>query len=389
MNRWQDLNSKNIITGAVASLIAITGPPALMLETAAKANFTTSQIIHWFFAVYVFAGIFSIMVPWHYRIPVSAANTITGVAFLSTMADQLSYPELIGAYVFSACIMLMIGCLGIFSKLLNYVPREILSVMLAGMITNYMVRFVLAVKVFPVIGGIALLAFLIFTKWNKRVPPMVAGIFTATLLLLLTQPLGSVEWTSSFVLPELQLPSFNPVTFLSVSLPLALLILSNDAAVGLGALEQNGYRPPVNRLISLTGIFSMLAGFFGGQSANVAGMMSAICADPVAGPKEKRYMAAVVSGIILLLFGLFASWLIPVIQVLPKDFISILVGFSLLGVFGNSLSGGFSNPGLKLSTAFAFVIALSNISFLNISAPVWSLLIGTLIARCLEKNNPA
>lgn len=388
MNRWRDLNSKNIVTGAVASLIAITGPPALMLETAAKANFTTSQTIHWFFAIYVFAGIFSIIAPLYYRIPITAANTITGVAFLSTVAAQFTYPELIGAYIFSAFLMLLIGCLGVFSKLLSYVPREILSVMLAGMITNYIVRFVLAIKVLPVIGGIALLAFLIFSKWNKRVPPMVAGIFTATLLLLLTQPPGGIEWASAYILPELQLPEFNPVSFLSISIPLALLILSNDAAVGLGALEQNGYRPPVNRLISLTGIFSMLAGFFGGQSANVAGIMSAICSDGAAGPKEKRYMAAVVSGIILLMFGLFASWLIPVIQILPKDFISILVGFSLLGVFGNSLSSGFSNPGLKLSTAFAFVIALSNISFLNISAPVWSLLIGTLIARCLE-NNPA
>jgi benzoate membrane transport protein len=259
--------------------------------------------------------------------------------------------------------------------------------MLAGMITKYMVNFALSITQLPLIGGISLLAFFIFSKWNKRIPPMVAGIVTGTILLLLTQPLDSIGvGISSFVVPTLQLPKFNALSFLSVSIPLALLILSNDAAVGLGAIEQNGYRPPVNRVISLSGIFSIITSFFGGQSANVAGMMSAICSDKGAGPKEKRYMGAVVSGLIILLFGLFSWKLVPVIQVLPKPFVAILVGFALLGVFGNSLTVGFSRPTMKLSAAFAFVIALSNISILNISAPVWSLLVGALIARFLENG---
>ena len=41
---------------------------------------------------------------------------------------------------------------------------------------------------------------------------------------------------------------------------------------------------------------------------------------------------------------------------------------------------------MKLSTAFAFMIALANITVFNISAPVWSLLLGTLIARHVENR---
>lgn len=386
MSRFRDLNSKNIAAGVVSALLAITGPPALILEAASKGNFTTNQTILWMFSVYVFGGIFSILIPWYYRIPIVGAHTLTGVAFLTTVTAQFTYPELIGAYIFSGLMMLLIGYLGIFSKLLEYVPKEIMAVMLAGMITKYMVNFVMSISQLPLIGGVALLAYFVFSKWGKRIPPMVAGIVTGTLLLLLTQPLNSVGLTSSFAIQTLQIPEFNVLSFLSVSIPLALLILSNDAAVGLGALEQNGYRPPVNRVISLSGIFSILTSFFGGQSANVAGMMSAICSDEEAGPREKRYMGAVVSGVILLLFGLFSWQLVPVIQVLPKAFISLLVGFALIGVFGNSLSVGFSTPTMKLSAAFAFVIALSNISIFNISAPVWSLLVGTFIARYLENN---
>jgi benzoate membrane transport protein len=383
---FRDLNQKNIAAGLVSGLLAITGPPALILEAAANGNFTTTQTILWMFSVYVFGGVFSILIPLYYRMPIVGAHSITGVAFLATVTSQFSYHELIGAYIVSGLLLLCIGYLGAFSKLINYVPKEIIAAMLAGMITKYMINFINAISQLIIIGVVSLIAFFVFSKWFKRVPPIVAAIITGFILLLLTQPINSTGLTTSFVLPYIQQPDFNVLSFLSVSIPLALLILSNDAAVGIGALEQNDYRPPLNRIISLSGIFSIIASFFGGQSANVAGMMSAICADEEAGPKEKRYMGAIVSGIIILLFGLFAWKLVPFIQALPEAFVSILVGFALLGVFGNSLHISFSSPTMKMSAAFTFVIAISNLTFFSISAPVWSLVIGTFIARYIENN---
>lgn len=380
-----DLNYKNITAGIASGLLAITGPPAIILEAAAKGNFTMTQTILWMFSVYFFGGIYSIVIPLYYRMPIVGAHSITGVAFLATVTTQFTYQELIGSYVFAGLLMLLIGYLGIFSKLLDYVPKQIISVMLAGMITKYMVSFVASVQQLPLVGGVSLAIYFICLKWSKRIPPMVAAIGTGFMLLLLTQPLNKVGFASALIVPTLQLPVFSPLSFLSVSVPLALLILSNDAAVGIGALEQNDYRPPVNRVITFSGIFSIITSFFGGQSANVAGMMTAICSDNEAGLKEKRYMGAIVSGIIILCFGLFAWKLVPWIQAMPSEFVSILVGFALLGVFGNSLSVGFSKPTMKLSAAFTFIIAVSNITFLNISAPVWALIMGTLIAHYVEE----
>jgi len=382
----RDLNNKNIAAGIASGLLAITGPPAIILEAASKGNFTMSQTILWMFSVYVFGGIYSIVIPLYYRMPIVGAHSITGVAFLATVTTQFTYHQLIGSYIFAGVLMLLIGYLGVFSKLLEYVPKQIISVMLAGMIAKYMVSFVTSLHQLPLVGGVSLVSYLIFSKWNKRIPPMVAAIGTGFVLLILTQPLNSVGLVSPFVFPTPQLPVFNLLSFLSVSIPLALLILSNDAAVGIGALEQNEYRPPVNRIITYSGVFSIITSFFGGQSANIAGMMTAICSDKEAGPKEKRYMGAVVSGIIILLFGVFAWKLVPWIQAFPSEFVSILVGFALLGVFGNSLSVGFSKPTMKLSAAFTFVIAVSNITIFNISAPVWALIMGTLIARYVEEN---
>jgi len=386
MSSLENFNYKNITAGIASGLLAITGPPVIILEAASKGNFTITQTILWMFSVYVFGGIYSILIPLYYRMPIVGAHSITGVAFLATVTSQFSYQQLIGTYIFAGLLMLMIGYLGVFSKLLEYVPKQIISVMLAGMITKYMVTFVASIHQLPLVGGVSLAAFFIFSKWNKRIPPMVAAILTGFTLLLITQPFSSGAMVSSFVFPTIQHPDFNLRSFLSVSIPLALLILSNDAAVGIGALEQNNYRPPVNQVIALSGIFSIITSFFGGQSANIAGMMTAICSDEDAGPQEKRYIGAAVSGSIILLFGLFAWKLVPWIQALPSAFVSILVGFALIGVFGNSLSVGFSKPTMKLSVAFTFVIAISNITIFNISAPVWALVIGTLIARYVEET---
>ncbi|MDW7673817.1 MAG: benzoate/H(+) symporter BenE family transporter [Bacillota bacterium] len=386
-NPLKGLNSKNFAAGLASGFLAVTGPPALILEAAANGNFTSEQTILWLFSVYFFGGLFSILMPLYYRMPIVGAHTITGVAFLVTVTSQFTYSELIGAYLFSGILMLLVGYLGAFSKLLSYVPKELIAAMLAGMITKYMANFIVSISSLPLVGGISFLTYLLFSKLNTRIPPIVAAITTGFALLFLTYPISIAGTTTNFVIPQLQVPVFNPLSFIAVSIPLALLILSNDAAVGIGALEQNDYKPQTNKLISFSGLFSMTTSLFGGQSANVAGMMSAICSDREAGPKEHRYMGAVISGGILLLFGIFSWKLVPFIQALPQAFISLLIGFALLGVFANSLNMSFSKSTIKLSAAVTYIIALSNITFFSISSPIWALLVGTLVAKYIEKNN--
>jgi benzoate membrane transport protein len=383
----RDLNQKNITAGMVAGLFVISGPTALILEASSKGNFTVSQTILWIFSVYVFGGLFGVILPLYYRIPIVGGHSLTGVAFLATMTDKFTFNELIGAYIVSSLLLLMIGSLGIFSKLIKLVPKEIIAAMLSGMIVKYMVNFIISITDLLIVGTVSLITFFVLNRWKIKIPPVLAAIAIATIMLFLTYPLKTVDWTTSIqILPQIQLPAINTVSFLSVSIPLALLILSNDAAVAIGGLEQNHYPTPINRIISLSGIFSVIASFFGGQSANIAGMATIICSDEEAGPKKKRYMAAVVAGFLLLSFGLFSWKLVPLIKALPKEFILIIAGFSLITVFGNSLHQSFSRQSMRTSATFAFIIALSNITVLNISSPVWSLLIGTIVARYIETD---
>lgn len=380
----KDVTGENIASGLISSTLVMTGPAIIILQAAAAGGFTDQQTIAWMFAVYFFGGLFGIMMAMRYRIPITGGHSITGVAFLATVTAQFTYPQLIGSYVLSGLLILLIGISGLFTKIIKWVPKEVIAAMLGGLVAGYVVQLVPAVKAMPAVGGAAVISFFLCSRYLKRFPPVLVAIVVAFIVLLVTESLEPSK-EISFFLPSLQMPEFTWLGMLTVALPLAMLILSNDAAPGVGALESSDYQPPIRKIISLSGLFSMIASFFGGQSANIAGMMTVISAGPDSGPRSKRYMAAVVSGIVIILFGIFAWKIVPFIQSLPQAFVSLLAGFALIGVLHSSIQVGFSENRYRLSAIAAFIVTLSGVSFLHISAPVWGLVFGAVLARTIEK----
>ncbi|MEH7504914.1 benzoate/H(+) symporter BenE family transporter [Neobacillus drentensis] len=381
---FKDLTSQNVSSGLISSTLIMTGPALIILQAAEAGQFSSQQTINWMFAVYFFGGFFGIVMPLLFRIPITGGHSISGVAFLATVTAHFTYPQLIGGYVISGLLILLIGLSGLFTKIIKWVPKEVIAAMLAGLVTNYVVQLVHDVKALPIVGGAALLSFFISTKFSKRLPAVMIAVVVAFITLFLTQDLNSASKGIAFFLPSIQMPEFTWMGMVTLGLPLAMLILSNDVAPGIGALESSDFEPPIRKIVSFSGVFSIIASFFGGQSANIAGMMTAICSSSDAGNKSKRYMAAVVSGILTLLFGVFAWKIVPFIQSLPQAFVSMLAGFALIGVLISSLQMGFSENKYRLSALFAFLIALSHVSFFHISAPVWGLVIGAIIAKTVE-----
>ncbi|QQK74729.1 benzoate/H(+) symporter BenE family transporter [Salicibibacter cibarius] len=382
----KDLTTSNISAGMISGTLAIAGPPVIILEAAAAGNFTYEQTISWIFSVYFFGALFGIILSMYYRMPIVGAHSITGVAFLVMVTPQFSYSELIGGYILSGIIIFLVGVTSFFTKIMSWIPKEIVSAMLAGIIATYVVRLIPALQDMPIVGFSALFVFFMLKKWDIRIPPVLGAVATALIVLLITHDIQAYSLGTSYVMPTIQIPEFSLLGAISISIPLALLILSNDATPGIGAVEQNGFKAPTNRIVSFSGIFSAIAGLFGGQSANVAGLMSAICSDDDAGKKEKRYMASIISSILILIFAIMAWKLVPFIQELPESFTSMLAAFVLIGVLSSSLKMGFSNRHYDLSVIFAFLISLSGVSFLYLSSPVWALIVGTIIAKTTEKE---
>lgn len=383
---FKDLNGQNISSGFISSTLVMTGPAIIILQAAASGGFTDQQTINWMFAVYFFGGLISIIMALLWKIPVTGGHSITGVAFLATVTAQFTYPQLIGGYIMSGLLIFLVGMSGIFTKIIKWVPKEVISAMMGGLVTGYVVQLVPSVKEMPWAGGAAVISFFICTKYLKRLPPVMVAVVVAFITLFLTQNLTPAKEIAYF-LPSVQTPEFTFMGLLTLALPLAMLILSNDAAPGIGALESSDYDPPIRKVISLSGIFSVITGFFGGQCANIAGMMTAICAGPDSGPRLKRYMGSVVSGVVTIFFGIFAWKVVPFIQSLPQAFVSLLAGFALIAVLHSSLQSGFAGNRYRLSALTAFIVTLSNVSILHISAPVWGLVFGAIVARTIENKS--
>ncbi|MEW9668568.1 benzoate/H(+) symporter BenE family transporter [Ammoniphilus sp. 3BR4] len=381
-----DATSQNVSTGLISATLIMTGPAMIILEAAAYGGLTDQQTVNWMFAVNFFGGLFGVMMAMRNRLPITGGHSLTGIAFLAAITAQFTYPQLIGGFLMSGLLIFLLGISGLFTRIIKWVPKEVISAMLAGLVASFVVRLIPAVKEMPIIGGTALISYFILIKFSKQLPPALGAIVVAILMLLGTQGLEMKEEISAAPFPTFQSPEFTWMGLISLAIPLAMLILSNDAAPGVGALESMGYRPPIRKIVSASGLFSMITAFFGGQCANIAGMMTAICSSPDSGPKSKRYVASILSGIGMMIFGLFSWKIVPFIQSLPHPLISILTGFSLIGVLLSNLKLGFSGRNYSMSSLTAFVIALSNVSFFHISAPVWALLFGAAIAATLEKN---
>ncbi|WP_080846058.1 benzoate/H(+) symporter BenE family transporter [Cytobacillus gottheilii] len=381
----QDISSKNVSSGLISFTLIMTGPALMILQAAEAGQFTNQQTINWIFSVYFFGGLFGILLPFIFRIPITGAHSISGVAFLVTVTPYVTYEQLIGGYVISGLLIAMVGFSGVFTKIMKWVPKEVIAAMLAGLVANYVLQIVHNIKLLPIVGSAALVTFFISTRFSKRIPAVLITVIVAFISLFLTEDLHIALNDLPFTIPSIQMPDFSWTSILTIALPLALLILSNDVAAGIGALESSEYDPPIQKVVSFSGIFSVIASFFGGQSANIGGMMTAICSNEAAGEKPKRYIASMVSGLLTILFGIFAWKIVPFIQSLPQSFVAMLAGFSLIGVLLSSLQLGFSERKYQLSAVFAFAIALSNVSFFHISAPVWGLIVGAIIAKTVEK----
>jgi benzoate membrane transport protein len=369
----------------MSALMACTGGAIMLINCANIAGLSRTELISWFFIVYFVGGVLNLALSIKYKIPFAGAHSITAVAFLSTLIAQFTWSEVAGSFMMAGFLIVVLGLTGLFNKILEFIPKVLIDAMLAGLILNYVVQIVPTLKDAPLVGGMAILGFFIAPRISKAIPPLLGVLVFGVIGLFIGTDFPAIQ-PAAFSLPQWVNPQFTVNGFISIAVPMAVLILSNDIAVALAALRKNGYQPPVNKALVMSGLGTSFVGLFGGHAVNIGGMMTALCSSEEAGPKEKRVGAAIVSGGLVALFGLFAWKVVVIIELLPTSFITLLSGFSLLAVLLGNLQSAFSNSAYRYSILFAFVIAISNVTFLGISSPVWSLLVGVLTVKLMGEG---
>lgn len=372
--------------GLAAWIFAVTGPFLIFVNAAKQGNLSMAEFNSWIFAGYFFCGLLTIILTLYYGHPVLAATTIPGGVLIGAALTHLSFPEIIGAYLLTGATIAVLGVTGTAKRAMEWLPMPITMGMVAGVLLPFGLGIVQSIQQTPVLSAATLAAFFaaaLATPVAGRFPPVLCGIVAGLLAATL---LGQANWqTLSFQIadPILIPPVFTAPAAVELIVPLALTVVAVQNAQGIGILLNMGYKPPVNAITLTSGIGSIVVGLFGSQSVCLAGPMTGIVTNPMVGPKESRYAAAIVTGVLWMAFGLFSPVATAVSEILPSSLIDLLAGLALLEVLGACFASAFGEK-FRLGALFTFIITFSGVRLFNIGAPFWGLVGGAAISLLLE-----
>lgn len=381
------MNQQQITLVSHAVLAAVIGlmPALLIVDAALNKELRVAQIVSWVFGCYVFAGLIGMVLSWRTKLPICGSHSVPVAVLLGTALAPFSIAEAAGSYMLAGLCMLLLGLTGQFYKIVRYIPIEIVMAMFAGTMMHYALGIISITREHVWLGALALMGYLLFYRFLPSVPAPLGAILAGGVAAFFLGDFQSLAW-GTWQLPAPVIPEFSWHGFVSLTIPIVLLVLGTEGIQGVSGLRLGGYEPPVNRMVATSGVGTILAAVFGGHSANTAGIMTTVCAGPETVPAEERFKAAFLAGMILLAFGLSASVLIPWIVSLPRYVIHLFNGFALIPVLIQALKISFQDSRYVLSPFASFVFSLSGVSFFGIHATLWALILGVTLMWFLERK---
>ena len=119
-----DFGGTYAASAVVAFLFAASGPVAIILAVGARGGLSESDIASWIFGAFFINGLMSIGFSILYRQPLVFLWSIPGAVLLGPALGHLSFPEVIGAFLATGVLMLLL--------LAGTVDRDYESAILAG-----------------------------------------------------------------------------------------------------------------------------------------------------------------------------------------------------------------------------------------------------------------
>lgn len=375
----RSISISGITAGFIIALISYTGPILIILQAAEAANFTPEQTASWVWAIVIGNGVGSILLSLLYRQPLITPHNTAGSALLVTSLTQFPLSDAIGAYIVTALAVVLLGLSGWFGRAMRAIPQSVVSAVLAGVLLRFGLSIFNAIDdapLNPLMIGAMVAAFFLLKRAKFRAPTLGAMLIGTVIAGTTGQmQLGAVDLT--LTLPVFIAPTFSPDAILALSLPLFALALSSQYAPGEAVLRANHYDPPINSILTITGLMSVVLAFFGGHGTCLGALTAAIVVSPDAQPDPtKRYASAVASGVWHVGLGLMGAAVVSLFAAFPAVFISTIAGLSLSGIIANALAGAMADPNGRDAAIVAFLCTAGDFSLLGIGAPFWGLVAG-------------
>ncbi|MGO3343281.1 MAG: benzoate/H(+) symporter BenE family transporter, partial [Glutamicibacter arilaitensis] len=336
------------------------------------------------------AGLATIVMSLLYRQPLGFAWSIPGTVLLGPSLQHLSFPEVVGAFFVSGVLVLALGATGVVRRIMAAIPMPIVMAMVAAVFLRFGTDIVSSTQANPVVAGPMVLVFVLLAAvpaLGRRLPP-VLGTLIAGVIAVAASGQFALDAAGGPVLatPVFTAPEFTWAAQLELVVPLAITVLIVQNGQGVAVLRSAGHRPPVNAFALASGGFSILNACFGAVSACVTGPTNALLTS--SGEKHRQYTAAVVYGLLSLLFALFAPTLTRFMLATPEAFVLALGGIAMLKALQQAFVTAFATK-FTLGALVTFVVTISGLDLFNIHAAFWGILFGYAASRLMERTDHA
>nr|WP_319553930.1 benzoate/H(+) symporter BenE family transporter [uncultured Vibrio sp.] len=378
-------NLSHLSAGFTAVLVGYTSSVVIIIQAATSAGATPNQIESWLLALGVTMGLTSIAYSWFYNTPILTAWSTPGAAMLVVASQQYELSVVIGSFVISGVLILLTGLITPLSRALERIPPQLGTAMLGAILLPFCLGSFQAVSGAPITFLIMFAGFLLAKNTMPRYAMLVLLILGVVCAVAVEDAALNIE-ELSIAQPMWVTPSLDLSAMLNLSIPLYIITMLSQNLPGIAMMKSYQYGTPVKPILMGTGITNILSAPFGGFSVNLAAISAAICMTPeVDSDKTQRYRAVIWAGVFYLIAGVFATTVVAIFLSLPDEVTKILAGFALLGTLMMCLQSAFHDEGYRESALFTFLITLSGISFLGVSATLWGLLVGMMHLRSVAK----
>lgn len=374
----------NITAGFIAVMVGFTSSAVLVFQAATTAGATPAEISSWLFALGMSMAVTCISLSLYYRVPILTGWSTPGAALLVTSLAGVSMPEAIGAFIFAALLTVLTGITGLFEKAITHIPRSLTSAMLAGILIHFGMNVFVAMQHEFVLIAAMLATYLI----GKRAFPRYVIIFVLLVGLLIAELEGLFHLDNFHITlasPIFTVPVFTLSTLISVGIPLFFVTMTSQNIPGVAVLSASGYKPPISRVISWTGLINALLAPFGSYSICLAALTAAICTSKEADvDPENRYKSTVFAGICWLLIGIFGATIVTLFFAFPKELVLAIAGLALMSTIGNSLKVALDEEAQREPALITILVSASGMTFFGVSSAFWGLIAGILSSMILN-----
>lgn len=387
---WQNLNAAGVATGLVATLFSTMGPGMIVMTAAKQGGLSDAQAVSWLLAIYGFGGLATMFMSLRYRIPVVIAYSIPGAVLLGKLIPHFAFNEVIGAYIVVGLVTLILTLSGAIKKVVDHIPVPVMLGMVGGVLLSFATSMFTAAIKTPQIYGIMIAVFFLamaFKGFSKKIPPIIMAIIAGVVLLVFFNLIKPIPLTWEIAKPVFVAPAFSFRAILDISIPLFFLVIGVQNIQAVGVLLAEEYKPPINAMYLVPSIGAFINSLFGAHPAVTAGPSTAICSSAAAGEKKDlRFIAAFSEGVFWFIFALLAKIVVDSVKMVPKEFTAVLAGLAMFEVFASAFKGAFAAK-FRFGALVAFFVAVTNLSILDIGAPLWAIILGILTSLLVERED--